>query len=67
MNDPASGMFRDICHAMRGAAHLVKNRKQSASSVLMSRSRRVTTGHNGDDGRGNFAGFLSRHQRIGTR
>jgi hypothetical protein len=30
-------------------------------------SRRVTTGHNGDDGRGHFAGFWPRHQRIGTR
>jgi hypothetical protein len=27
----------------------------------------VTTGHNGDDGRSYFSGFLLRHQRIGTR
>jgi hypothetical protein len=27
----------------------------------------VTTGHNRDDGRSYFAGFLLRHQRIGTR
>lgn len=29
--------------------------------------RRVTTGHNGDDGRSYFSGFLLRQQRIGTR
>ena len=44
-----------------------KDRKQMPARVLMQCSRRVTTGHNGDDGRGNFAGFLSRHQRICTR
>ena len=44
-----------------------KDRKQIPARALMQCSRRVTTGHNGDDGRGNFAGFLSRHQRIGTR
>lgn len=27
----------------------------------------MTTGQNGDDGRGGFAGFSSRQQRIGTR
>jgi hypothetical protein len=31
------------------------------------RRRRVTTGHNGDDGRSYFSGFLLRQQRIGTR
>ena len=29
--------------------------------------RRLTTGHNGDDGRSYFSGFLLRQQRIGTR
>jgi hypothetical protein len=29
--------------------------------------RRVSTGHNGEDGRSHFAGFWLRHQRIGTR
>ena len=31
------------------------------------RTRRVTTGHNRDDGRSYFSGFLLRQQRIGTR
>jgi hypothetical protein len=44
-----------------------KDRKHTLARVLMWCSRRVTAGHNGDDERGNFAGFLPRHQRIGTR
>jgi len=70
VNGPASGMFLDIdvlsCDRATRVI-LVEDGKQSSSHVLIWRSRRVTTGHNGDDGRGNFAGFLSRHQRIGTR
>src|SRR3569623_1520509 len=36
-------------------------------SVELRFKRRVTTGHNGDDGRSYFSGFLLRQQRIGTR
>jgi hypothetical protein len=36
-------------------------------AVIIRRIRRVTAGHNGDVGRGDFAGFSSRQQRIGTR
>jgi hypothetical protein len=35
--------------------------------IVEKNKRRVTTGHNGDDGRSYFSGFLLRHQRIGTR
>jgi hypothetical protein len=34
---------------------------------VSSKHCRVSTGHNGDDGRGHFAGFWSRQQRMGTR
>jgi hypothetical protein len=63
-------MFLDIgvfvcAHIAQG--HLEKIGKQTSTRGLMRCLRRVTTGHNGDDERGSFAGFLSRHQRIGTR
>jgi len=56
-----------VLGAFRTDIFFGKDRKQTLARVLMRCSRRVTTGHNGDDGRGSFAGFLSRHQRIGTR
>ena len=34
---------------------------------IVDTQRRVTTGHNGDDGRSYFSGFLLRQQGIGTR
>jgi hypothetical protein len=38
-----------------------------AGSGVESLHCRVSTGHNREDGRGHFAGFCPRHQRIGTR
>ena len=66
--------YSDLEQAQKRFNQLVESAPNTASnttpfpaSAFSRRTRSVATGRNRDDGGSYFAGFLLRHQRIGTR